>query len=125
MSPRGGCGNALGPLSLLLTAVIVFGAPTAGAQAATPTWPAEVSPADTVRYTVIVNGMTAGERLMWQEPPDTWGYRYDIDYSDSPRTERRVVTVIKDGRVYDPAAIYRALGIEPCCQGGRDPPRRE
>jgi imidazolonepropionase-like amidohydrolase len=29
---------------------------------------------------------------------------------------RRVVTVIKDGRVYDPAAIYRALGIEPCCQ---------
>jgi hypothetical protein len=28
---------------------------------------------------------------------------------------RRVVTVIKDGRVYDPAAIYRALGIEPCC----------
>jgi imidazolonepropionase-like amidohydrolase len=29
---------------------------------------------------------------------------------------RRVVTVIKDGRVYDPAAIYRALGIEPCCE---------
>jgi hypothetical protein len=29
---------------------------------------------------------------------------------------RRVVTVIKDGRVYDPAAIYRALGVEPCCQ---------
>jgi parallel beta-helix repeat protein len=28
---------------------------------------------------------------------------------------RRVVTVIKDGRVYDPAVIYRALGIEPCC----------
>ena len=29
---------------------------------------------------------------------------------------RRVVTVIKDGQVYDPAAIYRALGIEPCCE---------
>ncbi|HUG39590.1 MAG TPA: hypothetical protein VMM12_03860 [Longimicrobiales bacterium] len=28
---------------------------------------------------------------------------------------RRVVMVIKDGRVYDPVAIYRALGIEPCC----------
>ncbi|HUE77764.1 MAG TPA: amidohydrolase family protein, partial [Longimicrobiales bacterium] len=28
---------------------------------------------------------------------------------------RRVVTVIKDGRVYDPAEIYRALRIEPCC----------
>ena len=28
---------------------------------------------------------------------------------------RRVVGAIKDGRVYDPAAIYRALGIEPCC----------
>jgi imidazolonepropionase-like amidohydrolase len=26
---------------------------------------------------------------------------------------RRVVMVVKDGRVYDPAAIYRALGIEP------------
>ena len=38
---------------------------------------------------------------------------------------RRVVTVIKDGRVYDPATICRALGIEQCCQGGRDPPRRE
>lgn len=29
---------------------------------------------------------------------------------------RRVVTVVKDGRVYDPAAIYRALDIEPCCK---------
>lgn len=29
---------------------------------------------------------------------------------------RRVVTVVKDGRVYDPAAIYGALGIEPCCE---------
>jgi imidazolonepropionase-like amidohydrolase len=29
---------------------------------------------------------------------------------------RRVVTVIKDGRVYDPAAIYRAMGIRPCCE---------
>jgi imidazolonepropionase-like amidohydrolase len=29
---------------------------------------------------------------------------------------RRVVTVIKDGRVYDPAAIYGALGIRPCCE---------
>jgi hypothetical protein len=29
---------------------------------------------------------------------------------------RRVVMVIKDGRVYDPAAIYRALGVVPCCQ---------
>jgi imidazolonepropionase-like amidohydrolase len=28
---------------------------------------------------------------------------------------RRVVLVVKDGRVYDPAAIYRALGIRPCC----------
>lgn len=33
---------------------------------------------------------------------------------------RRVVTVIKDGRIYDPAAIYRALGIEPCCEAGVD-----
>lgn len=29
---------------------------------------------------------------------------------------RRVVTVVKEGRVYDPAAIYRALDIEPCCK---------
>jgi hypothetical protein len=29
---------------------------------------------------------------------------------------RRVVMVIKDGRVYDPAAIYRAVGVEPCCE---------
>lgn len=29
---------------------------------------------------------------------------------------RRVMTLIKDGRVYDPAAIYRALGIQPCCE---------
>jgi hypothetical protein len=29
---------------------------------------------------------------------------------------RRVVMVIKDGRVYDPAAIYGTLGIEPWCQ---------
>jgi hypothetical protein len=28
---------------------------------------------------------------------------------------RRVALVVKDGRVYDPAAIYRALGIRPCC----------
>lgn len=28
---------------------------------------------------------------------------------------RRVTTVIKGGRVYVPAEIYRALGIEPCC----------
>jgi parallel beta-helix repeat protein len=34
-----------------------------------------------------------------------------VDISDI----RRVVSVMKDGRVYDPAAIYRALGIEPCC----------
>lgn len=29
---------------------------------------------------------------------------------------RRVIMVIKDGRVYDSAAIYKALGIEPCCE---------
>lgn len=29
---------------------------------------------------------------------------------------RRVVTVVKNGRVYDPATIYQALGIEPCCE---------
>jgi hypothetical protein len=29
---------------------------------------------------------------------------------------RRVVTVVSDGRVYDPAAIYGALGIRPCCE---------
>jgi hypothetical protein len=28
---------------------------------------------------------------------------------------RRVVTVVKDGRVCDPAAIYDALGVRPCC----------
>ena len=33
---------------------------------------------------------------------------------------RRVVTVIKDGRVYDPARIYRALGIRPCCEPQED-----
>jgi hypothetical protein len=43
---------------------------------------------DTIRHTAIVNGMTAGERLMWQEAPDTWAYRYDIGYSDFTRTER-------------------------------------
>jgi hypothetical protein len=32
------------------------------------------------------------------------------------RDIRRVVTVISAGRVYDPAAIYRALGIRPCCK---------
>lgn len=26
------------------------------------------------------------------------------------------VQVVKDGRVYDPAAIYRALDIEACCK---------
>jgi hypothetical protein len=33
---------------------------------------------------------------------------------------RRVVTVVKDGRVYDPAAIYRSLGMQPwnMVQGG-------
>lgn len=40
----------------------------------------------------------------------------DGDPTTDIRDIRRVVTVIKDGRVYDPAAIYRALGIEPCCQ---------
>jgi hypothetical protein len=28
---------------------------------------------------------------------------------------RRVVTVVKGGQVYDPAAIYRVLDIHPCC----------
>jgi imidazolonepropionase-like amidohydrolase len=28
---------------------------------------------------------------------------------------RRVVTVVKDGQVYDSGAIHRALGIQPCC----------
>jgi hypothetical protein len=28
---------------------------------------------------------------------------------------RRVVTVVKDGRVYDTGAIHRSLGIQPCC----------
>lgn len=32
------------------------------------------------------------------------------------RDIRRVVTVVKDGRVYDPAAVYRTLGIDPCCE---------
>lgn len=32
------------------------------------------------------------------------------------RDIRRVTTVVKDGTVYDPAAICRALEIEPCCQ---------
>lgn len=39
----------------------------------------------------------------------------DGDPTADIRDIRRVVTVIKDGLVYDPAAIYRALGIEPCC----------
>jgi hypothetical protein len=29
---------------------------------------------------------------------------------------RRVVTVIRGARVYDSAAIYRALGMRPCCE---------
>jgi imidazolonepropionase-like amidohydrolase len=36
---------------------------------------------------------------------------------------RRVVSVVKDGRVYDPAAIYSALGLAPCC--GSHPPAVE
>jgi hypothetical protein len=37
----------------------------------------------------------------------------DGDPTADIRDIRRVVTVIKDGSVYDPVAIYRALGIEP------------
>ncbi|MGI9037473.1 MAG: amidohydrolase family protein [Gemmatimonadota bacterium] len=40
----------------------------------------------------------------------------DGDPTTDIRDIRRVVTVIKDGRVYDPAAIYRALDVEPCCE---------
>lgn len=48
----------------------------------------------------------------------------DGDPTADIRDIRRVVTVIKDGRVYDPAAIYRALGIEPCCEpSGAQVPR--
>lgn len=32
------------------------------------------------------------------------------------RDIRRVVTVVEEGRVLDPGAIYRALGIDPCCE---------
>lgn len=39
----------------------------------------------------------------------------DGDPTADIRDIRRVVTVVKGGTVYDPAAIYRALGIEPCC----------
>ena len=29
---------------------------------------------------------------------------------------RRVILVIKDGTLYDPAALYRTVGIRPCCE---------
>jgi imidazolonepropionase-like amidohydrolase len=38
----------------------------------------------------------------------------DGDPTADIRDIRRVVMVVKGGRVYDPAAIYRALGIKPC-----------
>lgn len=31
-------------------------------------------PADTVRYTIVVSGFTAGERLTWREDGSTWGW---------------------------------------------------
>lgn len=48
------------------------------------------------------------------------GKRADLILVDGDPTTRiadirRVVTVVKGGRVYAPAAIYRALGVEPCC----------
>jgi imidazolonepropionase-like amidohydrolase len=39
----------------------------------------------------------------------------DGDPTQDIRDIRRVMRVVKDGRVYDPAALYRALGIRPCC----------
>jgi imidazolonepropionase-like amidohydrolase/pimeloyl-ACP methyl ester carboxylesterase len=48
----------------------------------------------------------------------------DVNISDI----RRVVTVISNGRVHDPAAIYRAVGIEPVpgegASGEEEPPAR-
>jgi CubicO group peptidase (beta-lactamase class C family)/imidazolonepropionase-like amidohydrolase len=34
---------------------------------------------------------------------------------------RRVVLVVRDGVRHDPAAIYRALGMQPCCEEPDDP----
>jgi imidazolonepropionase-like amidohydrolase len=39
----------------------------------------------------------------------------DGDPTEDIRDIRRVTTVVKGGTVHDPAAIHRALGIEPCC----------
>jgi cytosine/adenosine deaminase-related metal-dependent hydrolase len=39
----------------------------------------------------------------------------DGDPTTDIRDIRRVMMVVKDGRVYDPAAMYRALDIQPCC----------
>jgi len=34
---------------------------------------------------------------------------------------RRVTLGRKDGMLYDPAALYRAVGVQPCCTAERDP----
>ena len=43
----------------------------------------------------------------------------DGDPTEDIRDIRRVTTVVKGGTAYDPGAIYRALGIEPCCGRAR------
>ena len=50
--------------------------------------------ADTIRFTVIIDGHAKGERRMWQESPGRWRFEYEGDPYDSyqfPRTERLVL----------------------------------
>lgn len=50
--------------------------------------------ADTIRFTVIIDGHAKGERRMWQESPGRWRFEYEGAPYDSyqfPRTERLVL----------------------------------
>ena len=108
---------------LAIGCALLAAPPSAAAQHATRLPAARVAQPDTVRYVEIVDDQIVGGWSVWRESADTWGYASELagliivdgDPTVDIRDIRRVVTVIKDGRVYDPAAIYRALGIEPRC----------
>lgn len=91
-------------------------------------------PRDAARYTVLVAGNKAGVIAMWTAADGarhsffefndrgrgsiTPGKLADVilvDCNPAARVSdiRRVVTVVKDGVVFDPAALYESLGVKP------------
>lgn len=80
---------------------------------------AGIPAADVLAYATLGAARTMGmdDQLGSVEP----GRYADLILVDGDPTARisdirRVVSVVKGGRLYDPAAIYRVLGIEPCCR---------